>query len=134
MTNTIENKQRFFDAYSGQKIFRYSWNEELYTNRYLDQEKLHKYTAELKPLSKISDEDAIEVAKILGYGLYKSGMIFYGKRFIEYFEKKRTAHGYEIRQIFIAIDYLRSKSYLLPFMDLTIEQILEYGWAVLKSK
>lgn len=27
-------------------------------------------------------------------------------------------------------DYLRSRGYIIPFMDLTIEQILAYKWAV----
>ena len=114
MTNTIENKQRFFDAYSGQKIFRYSWNEELYTNRYLDQEKLHKYTAELKLLSEITKEESDYISRL-----------------------KVICHSdgtHDLEPMQHTTDYLRSRGYLLPFMDLTIEKILEYGWAVLKSK
>ena len=128
MKNTIENKQRFFDAYSGQKIFRYSWNEELYTNRCLDQEKLHKYTAELKPLSEISDddiEDLMDYFNIKMVSFLKEDVILAIKsQFLE--AQNRIPYKYA--------DYLRSRGYLLPFMDLTIEQILEYGWAVLKSK
>lgn len=127
MKNTIENKQRFFDAYSGQKIFRYSWNEELYTNRYLDQEKLHKYTAELKLLSEISDENAIEVGKIINNVFINSDIEL---RDMGTWNVKNEEYLVNLQ----IADYLRSKGYLLPFMDLTIEQILEYGWAVLKSK
>lgn len=127
MKNTIENKQRFFDAYSGQKIFRYSWNEELYANRCLDQEKLHKYTAELKPLSAISDENAIEVGKIINNVFINSDIEL---RDMGTWKVKNEEYLVNLQ----IADYLRSRGYLLPFMDLTIEQILEYGWAVLKSK
>ena len=122
MKNTIENKQRFFDAYSGQKIFRYSWNEELYTNRYLDQDKLHKYTAELNSLSEISDDH------LLWLGKNYNADLDYCKDLVRRYLSIPWLINYEVS------DYLRSKGYLLPFMDLTIEKILEYGWAVLKSK
>lgn len=32
------------------------------------------------------------------------------------------------------IDYLRSKGYVLPWMGLSVEKLVEYGWVKLKEK
>lgn len=61
----------------------------------------------LKPVSQISDEDAIN----LGYG-YASHL------------KSNLDRN---------IDQLRNLGYALPWMDLSVEDLVEYGWVKLKE-
>lgn len=71
MENTIENKARFFAQYWGQEIFRYvdklnKLESDVLRNIGHDYNKLNTSGfLELKNLSDITDEDAIEVAKII---------------------------------------------------------------------
>jgi len=128
MTNTIENKLRFFDAYSGQKIFRYSWNDNLYTNRCIDSDESDKYTAELKSLSDISDDDLLWLGRNANdypNSNYKDDLN-YCKDLVRRYLSRPPMMNYE------CVDYLRSRGYLLPFMGLAVEQILAYKWAVIK--
>src|SRR5690606_7111537 len=70
MENTIENKAKFFALYWGQEIMKESdndLNETVYfANPHANQSKISNYYLELKTLSSISDEDAIEVSTIWG--------------------------------------------------------------------
>ncbi len=66
---------------------------------------------ELNPLSSISDEHAEHLVLIKGH---------WGEN------KLKMQAPY-------AIDYLRSKSYLLPFMGITVEELIIMGWAKYKE-
>jgi len=66
-----ESKSKFFAQYWGQKVFKYNRNDSLIDPNeignviYIPKSKAMNYSfLELKPLSSISDEDAIEVVKI----------------------------------------------------------------------
>lgn len=158
MENTKSNKSRFFAQYWGQKVLYVGgvglepigtkgWNL-----------KHPDFFLELTPLSQISDEDAIEVAKRMSYyseyfvitrneneihivcddsikviiGIVKFGLI--GKIIEDEFDSmfKKSVVYYE-DEIVSCIDYLRSKGYALPWMDISIETLIEWGWVKLKS-
>lgn len=157
MTNTIENKQRFFALYFGQEVLI---DDNLWKHKVLgDTMYWDDCHLELKSLSDISDDDAIEVAKMasnkVGNKKYKYTISekrqnyitvncgdwlfqisykcefegqFYGYSINEYGKSVFTT-TYNIHNI---TDYLRKRGYLIPFDDLTIEQILAYKWAVIK--
>lgn len=155
---TRENKTKFFAQYWGQNIFHWKYpehaaNENVITN--IDEGAL-KYakcgSILLKPLSSISDEDAIEVAKIACPELFhtrKSGH-YVDRSQIDWVSVKHC-NNYKSVDIDIdgyvlvcnesdgslyernsnmahAIDYLRSKGYTLPWMGLTVEEMVEAGW------
>jgi hypothetical protein len=126
MKNTIENKQRFFALYVLQEVHRGNRSKHLDHLSVMRNQKFGHL--ELKPLSEISDddiEDLMDYFNIKMVSFLKEDVILAIKsQFLE--AQNRIPYKYA--------DYLRSRGYLLPFMDLTIEQILEYGWAVLKSK
>ncbi|OPC11944.1 hypothetical protein BAX93_05435 [Elizabethkingia meningoseptica] len=164
MENTLENKAKFFAQYYGQNVKRsylpeqtslqvidrdVFWIGHLIINGYL----------ELKSLEDITDEDFIEVAKIcdfiIGNGLrikhdgYKKVMFsaynsnpletttlfIYPKEF-EVYSKDEDGKvvQYDTFRISMIIDYLRSKGYALPWMGLSVEKLVEYGWVKLKNK
>lgn len=118
-------------------------------------------------LSDISDEDAIEVAKIEGVPVYgavikniqpfKRGLSFnssvrgvlyqYSEDIVEilfdeykfYKEIRKRAkhsslHGNTTIYRPVAItDFLRSKGYLIGWMDLTPQDLIDYGWVKTKN-
>lgn len=96
----------------------------------------------LKPLSKISDEDAIffcggipegyELFKI--YNLKKDGYLGvkirspYSESEIKFNE---DGYRYDVKspnRNWENLDYLRSRGYALPWMGLTVEEMVEVGW------
>ena len=72
---------------------------------------------ELKPLSSITDEAAIDLAEILGWSrkdLYK-----------RYIVRSHTLGGLLSQ---IELDFLRSRGYALPWMSISVEQQIKFGW------
>ena len=122
MENTLENKAKFFALYWGQKIIASEkFNSD---SRYLiDGCKIIDYEyLELKPLSSISGEEAKQVARLEGFieRLFASGIMVID-----------TYAGIEDRMPASIVDYLRSRGYALPYMGITVEQQIEYGWVKL---
>ena len=133
--NTLENKARFFAQYFGQHVLYFSSDFlRKIDNLTLDSVENDDYL-ELKPLSQISDEDAIEVSKIFGLG-HLSGAI--KELILSIFrtsinDSGTTSSTNGIKNWLHVFDYLRSKGYALPWMDLSVEDLVEYGWVKLKE-
>lgn len=135
--NTLENQAKFFAQYWGQRVLMYDGNDTGYpylvNARHINDDGFY---LELTPLSQITDEHAIEVGKILyNYLRSPNGLsgdeyhLKTGKDFISsYLLGKRN---YLLEEV---VDHLRSKGYPLPWMGLTIEKLIEYGWIRLKTK
>ena len=155
--NTLENKSKFFAQYWGQHVLYFSSDFlRKIDNLTLDSIENDDFL-ELKPLSQISDEDAINVAKLVSPMLFEGR----GKNGGHYIDKSETwwysvkhngktlmvdidLDGYifeydEVEEYkrpsrsLIGTDYLRSKGYALPWMDLSVEDLVEYGWVKLKK-
>jgi len=127
-----ENRRRFEALYFGQDVF-WSCREPMEKDKIIDGRKLarpfSKYDAiELKPLSKISDEDVIEVAKIFRWNHYSDeSKVFQVKTFLsQYLDYHNT--NISPNEYFQLCDYLRSKGYALPWMGLSVEEMVEAGW------
>ena len=54
---------------------------------------------------------------------------------VEFFsiDENGGVFSYDCNRILNVMDYLRSKGYLLPWMALTVEDIVSYGWAKIKG-
>jgi hypothetical protein len=82
----------------------------------------------LKSLFSITKKDTIEVGRIKGY---KGENKFIEGRGI--IHRLRTLyHKHEIP--FTAVDYLRSKGYALPWMGISVDEMVEREWITLDSK
>lgn len=137
--NILENKARFFAQYWCQKIICFPHNKN--PIRYDNPNKLLAGTFErnaylqLKPLSQISDEDAIEVSKIFGLchlsGAIKELILSIFRTSIN--DSGTTSSTNGIKNWIQVFDYLRSKGYALHYMDLSVEDLIEYGWIKLKE-
>lgn len=130
MENTIENKMKFFAQYFGQKLL-INFGSKCVVNK-LEQIISNDYL-QLTPLSNITDEDKLKCYHIysayIGYdytqdfdGIHSSALRWYDNEW-----NKRTENLLPIS------DYLRSKGYALPWMGVSVEQQIEYGWITLKD-
>ena len=135
LENTLENKAKFFAQYWGQYVLYFTSDFlRKIDNLTLDSVENDDYL-ELKPLSHISDEDAIEVSKIFGLG-HLSGAI--KELILSIFrtsinDSGTTSSTNGIKNWLHVFDYLRSKGYALPYIDLSVENLIEYGWIKLKE-
>lgn len=158
MENNLTNKAKFFALYYDQQILKVD-NQNFTGLVSPDLAKVLNSYLELKPVSSITDEDALELIKIYGtdggdkgynlkvsrksglgvsfnfnrYGYLMSFMLLdKGGCINNYYERYPTHQHFTVLDV-EGIDYLRSKSYALPFMGLSVKQQIEYGWIKLTS-
>lgn len=136
MDNTLENKAKFSCLYHGQRLQRIKESYGVNATLFLVSANVTENSfLELKPLSQISDEDAWKLASFCGYANANEVIgyrILAGLDLLGCFPTglpiatKITGH-YE------AIDSLRSRGYAIPWMGLSVEKLIEYGWIKLKE-
>ena len=122
---TNELKARFFAQYWGQDVTN-SGIPAVYPVVACNMYRIEESCLLLKPLSAISDEDAA----VLSIHRYKNSQSLLnphiGKCIVDgYLTKGRQLEPFEV-------DYLRSKSYFLPFMDYS-EELIHAGWVKLQE-
>lgn len=151
MENNLQDKARFFALYYGQPVgfsihpatSDFEWK--VGVTILIDD---IDYIS-LKPISEISDEDAIEVAYMFDLDLAdpesteldrsNNAVTFLDNnqnRVIIYFDGEIIVEEGVIQQpkaILKAFDFLRSRGYLLPFMQYSTDQLIEMGWAKLNT-
>lgn len=70
---------------------------------------------QLKPLSKITDEDAISMYRGLERNYESANQFLEDYKSIGFFEQSE-------------VDFLRSKGYAVPFMNYSVEDLTSLGW------
>lgn len=133
MENTKENKEKFFTQYWGQELAFISDEEFIVDHNFIYRQQFTPDISylQLTPLSKITDKDAIKVARIIGFGGESDHAINCGKHVCKHL------FDFESNQIFVKkglrlFDYLRSKGYALPYNGLSVEELINRGWIKLK--
>ena len=135
--DTLE-KQRFFALYWGQQVL--CWKglhttlDECYWIEGRESD-IERYLS-LYSLSDITDEDAIEVAKIKGWNdvLNEKGNI---KAIKDWLFEQEYQYLSETNTLFRCgemIDYLRSRGYALPFNGRSVEEMIELGWLKIRKR
>lgn len=139
-----ENRAKFFAQYWGQDVLTVgnALCENLPEN-WIESSLNHTQYLQLKPLSEISDEDAIDVAKIntsihwnngLTPNVWKNSfghtIVSNGTGIIDKYGQTIISEHY---LSYTQVDFLRSRGYLVPWMGLSCEEIIEAGWAKLKK-
>ena len=123
-TNQVEQlnetavKCRFFAQYFGLQVYHigdstipFFFNE----NSFPITEKGH---LKLKPLSKITDEDAISMYRGLGRNYESSNQFLEDYKSIGFLEQSE-------------VDFLRSKCYAVPYMEYSVDELVKMGWVQL---
>lgn len=131
MENTLENKEKFFAQYYGQKVGYHDKFSGWIIGGVIRSSKIEYL--ELTSLKDITDEDAAHICDMAGYStndFFKK--VELGKQLLkEYLTSSRcNVQPLDWLQIF---DYLRSKGYLVPWMGLSTEEIISRGWAKTKE-
>lgn len=123
---TLENKAKFFAQYWGQKVLFHTNSRPYFITfeSFINSiEFIDNYSSYLKPLSSITDEDAA----VIGSYRYKDAKLLthieIGKGLV-----KEFLGAYKTKLERFEVDYLRSKEYALPFMNLSVEEMVEAGW------
>jgi len=86
---------------------------------------------QLKPLSKITNEDVIYCVELMGKKVFDGEINGFKETFIEAFINKEfygTFYPYRVCEI---VDYLRFKGYAIPFMNYSIDELISFGWVKL---
>lgn len=107
-----ENKSKFFALYWGQKVVKDKSSQLLYVSPNINLEH-ESWFLTLKPLSAISDEDV----EIIDLGLEDYNEDGWWNKHGDFYWWASTD-----------VDYLRSKGYALPWMGLSVEEMIQAGW------
>lgn len=128
MEITQELKRRYFALYWNQKVVKdsicigedpeyvaeaFGYSEDVFKVLYL----------ELKDLRNITDEDAIEIAKIIDGKKHRS---------VESIKKDIADQMFWVRDCYV-VDFFRSKGYALPYMGIPVSKWIEEGVVKLKE-
>lgn len=120
-----ENKAKFFALYWSQEVAENPLGPLLVNGRCLDYVMTDSMECvlNLKPLSQISDEDAIEVGMMNGCKEENSRefTVSFGKATVNQWMHKFPLNSF-------TSDYLRSKGYALPWIGLSVEEMVQSGW------
>jgi capsule polysaccharide export protein KpsC/LpsZ len=128
-------KCRFFAQYWGQKVMKK--NIEGLENFYSEPDGFIRSMTidsplflELKPLSKITDDDALYAADLLRNGSHLSNesRIFQFKKLFESPNFWVNQTNIPLNNMLKVFDYLRSKGYALPFMGYSVDNLISFGW------
>lgn len=145
MKNTVENKSKFYAQYWGQNILSHpEYKEEdgnsdvsHYLTKFFQVD--DGYFLLLKPLSSITDEDVIKVARIIsgnvreriiGKDEYRVLVsIGEGELGVWFDGELLVSDAFQNPLLILeCYDYLRSKGYALPYNGLSVEKQVSYGW------
>lgn len=129
VTNTLENKIKYLSQFWDQKVL--SVNQEGYLSTlmhawsydFLPNQKLN-WTANLRSLHAISEQEAMIVAEMLGHKVYA------GTKFIQNMIDGAFMHQ-SLEVIIKIIDYLRSIGIALPWKGVPVLTLQEWGWLTL---
>lgn len=151
MENNLNNKAKFFAQYFGQNVFKVLTKEEQKNPMYngfpdvyeispnnLYNRDIKNAWLELNSMSNINNDDAFECLKILNNNKkldYLDLDLDEVKENIADFLDSKTnvlIGTIYIDSILKLFDYLRTKGYALPFIGISVEEQIEYGWIKLK--
>lgn len=128
-----QNKAKFFAQYWGQKIVKDKASQILFISPNINMEH-DSWFLELKPLSSISDEDAEEIGKLYG-GFYQTSEDLQDYKdhvYLALIEDDEEAYNMwdhiGFQDMSHVTDYLRSRGYALPWMGLSVEEMVDAGW------
>lgn len=129
-----ENKAKFFALYWGQDVLTSDMYGDGGTIYSLTMKEYQIQTGwlELKPLSSISDEDAIELMYLIesiDWVDQLDDKAWWGKTLTHKFIKGKLSS----QTATLLVDFYRSKGYLLPWMGLSPNEIIEAGWVKYKE-
>lgn len=131
MENTLKNKAKFFAQYWDQDVIKVDmpgWDGKtrVIDSLTMESDSLKLFTLMLKKPNSITDEEALMLSE-MKYSVKEYITIANGICMVSCNENL-------VSLMQIQIDFLRQKGYAIPFMGLSVEKLVEYGWVKLNSK
>ena len=122
--NTLDKKVKFLSQYWGLDVLNF-YGKLIAVHHAIDEKYIGDSFLQLKPLESISDEDCLSIAKIINLAHLspKETLVDLVKDIL--IKRRNNGKVYLWLNIF---DYLRSKGYAIPFMDLSVQDLIDYGW------
>lgn len=142
MNQQQQDKAAFFAQYIGSQLGgrkSFTDSQELTLSNFSSVVRYSSAPLLLKPLSAITDEDAAGMLSAICPTLIEKldredfNVREYADQMVAGFESERPIPGASFSDCVCAIDFLRSKGYLIPFRNYSTDQILEIGWAKLRE-
>lgn len=127
MEKTLENKRKFFAQYENQEIGKRS-NKASIPHIVSGYFVMGHHYLELKHTKKLGDDEVLEIGKILKIKESSVIGILISDEFLNNMTNLKKGDAVNLN----FADYLRSKGYALPWMGLSVEKLIEYGWIKLK--
>lgn len=127
MINILETQIAYYSLYFGQYFFFPYGNDEVHS---VNLESLSTHFKDisyllLKPLSLIDEKQCLRVAELWsGETFYKENLNLQMQYIFTY---KMHLMPYKV------CDYLRKEGFAVPFGDLSIEKLIDYGWLELSN-
>jgi hypothetical protein len=141
MELTNELKARFFALYFGQEIAEeYTLNRLFKIGKHMNLEDINSIN--LRPLSSIKEEEAKECGlsgldqeeRKEALALFDAmPLLNHKENIITIFENIEPIEGGLVKYIIANIDYLRSKGFALPFMGISVDEMVKAGWIKLRE-
>lgn len=127
LENNLKNKAKFFAQYYEQQVR--AWKSRGYVTDFIYHvdngsfatDVVEHSNLQLKPISAISDEDARDYLIAIGVATPIKRINSFIANIENYLDDS------------FAIDFLRSRGYLLEFMGLQPQDIIDRGWVVLEQ-
>lgn len=125
MENTLENKAKFFALYWGQELL--NGTGLVYSATMKTRLSDNGDYLELKPLSSITDEEKRIIDEMEGVGDEENpeGYFNYGNKYENCYYRNGDFVRFPLLETY---QFLQSKGYALPWMGLSVEKMVEYGW------
>lgn len=126
-SQNVQMKSRFFSLYWGQKIIKVDDRDDLVNPYVAHLTNDGRYTTlnttiHLRPLTSISDEDAINVATMIVGDRFENPKLI-GQAYAFWLNKDPN---YNLD--WKVVEYFRKKGYACPFEGLSVEEMEQLGW------
>lgn len=148
--NTPENKAAFYGQYIGSDLDAIPLNgsSKLTVSNFASVVRHSNVAVSLKPLSEITEEEAMEIALALWPHSEEVGVLLLEARidfknrthnsdFTLWFdgeiipdpdEEGEYPDGFGPLFVLFVYDFLRSRGFAIPWWDLSVDDLVEYGW------
>lgn len=137
MKNTLKNKAKFFAQYFGQKVIFNKFTPKLpFIITDINDNNVNGEILELTSISNMGGVLVTEIGILIDFFPYPTtGRIINDELVQELRDELSYKLEWEVSFELCAqvIDLIRSKGYALPYMGLSVETLVEYGWVKLKS-
>ena len=131
MENTADNKQKFFALYWGQRLVMTEQDEPTtlsVVDTFIIDNAWESDYLELRTVDRLTDEELFEIGhKVYGHPKPKMMMAF-GKEAREMLQNEFNAGIKNGQANYGLIDILRGFGIAIPFMGLSVDQLISYGW------